>query len=240
MGLDPEHFDYMRPLRALELLLRNSMDELRAVAAGDGREGGVPVSTMITRMGDAATVEMTADELRRDIVEGSEAAAAKGKVPVLEEREVEYLYEMFASPSRIWGVERGHEAILTKDGSTNTHLLVAALERRLRAPEPRGGGAPLRDGLRLRHDGGRARRLLGEAGQVPRQPRGAAPRPAAARHRPAALLRLHAEPRAVLPTRRTVPEPVGPAAEGKIDEARAAQEEALEACARTSSGSAGR
>jgi len=78
------------------------------------------VSTIITRMGDAATVEMTRDELHRDIVEGSEAAAAKGKVPVLEEREVEYLLEMFSSPSRIWGVERGHEAILTKDGSTNT------------------------------------------------------------------------------------------------------------------------
>ncbi len=37
MGLDPEHFDYARPLRALELLLRNSMDELRAEAAGEGR-----------------------------------------------------------------------------------------------------------------------------------------------------------------------------------------------------------
>jgi dimethylamine---corrinoid protein Co-methyltransferase len=78
------------------------------------------VSTIITRMGDAATVEMTRDELHRDIIEGSEAAAAKGKVPVLEEREVEYLEDMFSSPSRLWGVERGHEAILTKDGSTLT------------------------------------------------------------------------------------------------------------------------
>jgi dimethylamine--corrinoid protein Co-methyltransferase len=78
------------------------------------------LSSYITRMGDAATVEMTRDELRRDLVEGSEAAAAKGKIPVLEEREIEYLLDMFTSPSRIWGVERGHEAILTKDGSTNT------------------------------------------------------------------------------------------------------------------------
>lgn len=31
-GLDPEHFDVARPLAALELLLRNSMDELRALA----------------------------------------------------------------------------------------------------------------------------------------------------------------------------------------------------------------
>ena len=27
---------------------------------------------------------------------------------------------MFANPIRVWGVERGHEAVLTKDGSTNT------------------------------------------------------------------------------------------------------------------------
>ncbi len=78
------------------------------------------MSTITTRMGDAATVTMSPDELRRDIVEGSEAAAAKGKVPVLEEREIEYLHAMFASPQRLWGVERGHEAILTKDGSANT------------------------------------------------------------------------------------------------------------------------
>lgn len=78
------------------------------------------MSKIITRMGDAATVEMTVDELRRDVVEGSEAAATRGKVPPLEEREVDYLVEMFASPSRVWGVERGHEVVLTKDGSTNT------------------------------------------------------------------------------------------------------------------------
>jgi len=78
------------------------------------------VSTIVTRMGDAASVEMTPDELRRDVIEGSEAAAAKGKIPVLEEREVEYLVDMFTCPSRIWGVTRGHEGILTKDGSTNT------------------------------------------------------------------------------------------------------------------------
>ena len=35
-GLDPEHFDVARPLAALELLLRNSMDELGALAAGRG------------------------------------------------------------------------------------------------------------------------------------------------------------------------------------------------------------
>ena len=39
---------------------------------------------------------------------------------MLEQDEVDYLVEMFASPTRIWGVERGCEAVLTKDGSTNS------------------------------------------------------------------------------------------------------------------------
>jgi AcrR family transcriptional regulator len=42
-GLDPEHFDVARPLAALEVLLRNSMDELRSLAEhrdGAGREPG--------------------------------------------------------------------------------------------------------------------------------------------------------------------------------------------------------
>jgi AcrR family transcriptional regulator len=41
-GLDPEHFDIARPLAALELLLRNSMDELRALAE---RRGGTATET---------------------------------------------------------------------------------------------------------------------------------------------------------------------------------------------------
>ena len=39
-GLDPERFDLRRPLAALELLLRNSMDELRRLAGPDGKGVG--------------------------------------------------------------------------------------------------------------------------------------------------------------------------------------------------------
>lgn len=38
-GLDPEGFDLARPLAALELLLRNAMPELRALAEGDAAAG---------------------------------------------------------------------------------------------------------------------------------------------------------------------------------------------------------
>jgi dimethylamine--corrinoid protein Co-methyltransferase len=78
------------------------------------------VTTIQTRMGDGYSVEMTPEEVRADLVAGSEDAARRGKIPALDRDEYDYLYEMFASPTRIWGVERGCEAILTKDGSTNS------------------------------------------------------------------------------------------------------------------------
>ena len=46
------------------------------------------MSTVVTRMGDGSTVLLTRDEIRREILEGSEAAAVKAKIPVLEENEV--------------------------------------------------------------------------------------------------------------------------------------------------------
>jgi len=91
------------------------------------------VSAIITRMGDGSTVELTRDELKADILEGSEAAAKKGKIPALSESDVEYLLEMFCCPSRIWGVARGHEAIMSKDGGTNT-LISSRLSCGIAAP----------------------------------------------------------------------------------------------------------
>jgi dimethylamine--corrinoid protein Co-methyltransferase len=78
------------------------------------------VGTILTRMGDGYSVEMTPEEVRADLQAGSADAARKGKIPPLAADEYDYLYEMFASPSRIWGVQRGHEVVLSKDGSTNT------------------------------------------------------------------------------------------------------------------------
>ena len=91
------------------------------------------MSTITTRMGDGATVQMSRDDLRRDLVEGTEAAAARGKIPPLCENELDYLEDMFASPQRIWGVERGHEAVMSKDGSVNT-LCSSRLSSGIAAP----------------------------------------------------------------------------------------------------------
>jgi len=78
------------------------------------------VTTILTRMGDGYAVEMTPEEVREDLAAGSADAAKKGKIPVLEPDEFDYLFDMFANPIRVWGVERGHEAVLTKDGSVNS------------------------------------------------------------------------------------------------------------------------
>jgi dimethylamine--corrinoid protein Co-methyltransferase len=74
---------------------------------------------ILTRMGDASNVELTPDELRNELETGSEAAAVKGKVPPLTENEFDYLADMFAAPTRIWGVQRGNEVVMTKDGCVN-------------------------------------------------------------------------------------------------------------------------
>ena len=91
------------------------------------------MSSIVTRMGDGSTVRMARDEIRREILEGSEAAAVKARIPVLEENEVDYLVDMFCCPSRVWGVERGHEAVMTKDGGTNT-LISSRLSSGIAAP----------------------------------------------------------------------------------------------------------
>jgi dimethylamine--corrinoid protein Co-methyltransferase len=78
------------------------------------------VSKIRTRMGDGTTVEVTPDELRADIIAGSEDAADKGKVPPLADDEVGKLVEIFSVPWRAIGVEPGHEVPLTKDETACT------------------------------------------------------------------------------------------------------------------------
>ena len=77
------------------------------------------MTKILTRMGDNSNVEFTRDELRQEFIDGSEFAAKKAKVPPLTENEIDYLVDMFAAPTRIWGVQRGNEVVMTKDGCVN-------------------------------------------------------------------------------------------------------------------------
>jgi dimethylamine--corrinoid protein Co-methyltransferase len=73
---------------------------------------------ILTRMGDGERLRMTAEEIKEDIAAGTEDAARKGKVPPLTAEEQEHLFHIMADPSRIVSVEPGEEVIVTDDGGT--------------------------------------------------------------------------------------------------------------------------
>lgn len=72
-----------------------------------------------TRMGDGRAVELTADELRADIEAGTLDAADRGQIPPLAEDDQAFLLEIFTAPWRVLGVQAGNEVVLTDDGSAN-------------------------------------------------------------------------------------------------------------------------
>ena len=77
----------------------------------------VPVEGKIrTRMGDGALVEMTTAEIRADLEEGTQAGAKRSKNPELSQDELDHLFDIFASNNRVTGVDIGDEAILSYDG----------------------------------------------------------------------------------------------------------------------------
>jgi hypothetical protein len=60
------------------------------------------VSTVTTRIRDGGTVQMSGDAPRWDVLEGTEAAAKKARIPTLHEDERDYLSDMSSSRGRIW------------------------------------------------------------------------------------------------------------------------------------------
>ena len=75
------------------------------------------MSTIRTRYGDGTPVEMSVDDLRRDLEEGTADAADRGNIPALDKAELDHLVDIFSSPHRFVGVEPGREIVLTYDGS---------------------------------------------------------------------------------------------------------------------------
>ena len=75
-------------------------------------EGRLP-----TRMGDGTFAHMTRSEIRADLEAGSEAAAKRAKVPPLTSDEIDHLLDIYASPARFTGVDLGDEVVLSCDGT---------------------------------------------------------------------------------------------------------------------------
>jgi dimethylamine--corrinoid protein Co-methyltransferase len=72
---------------------------------------------IITRMGDGARVELTAEQVKEDILAGTLDAADRGKIPELDAHELDQLFEIFADTNRIVAVKPGEEVITTDDGA---------------------------------------------------------------------------------------------------------------------------
>lgn len=73
---------------------------------------------IFTRYGDGAPLEMSESELREDLENGTADAARCGNIPVLSEEELEYLLDVFKSPYNFVSVESGNEVVLSYDAGT--------------------------------------------------------------------------------------------------------------------------
>lgn len=68
-----------------------------------------------TRMGDGSGVYMTEEEIRSDIEAGIKDAASRGKIPELTAEEKKYLFEIITMEGNVVGVKRGMEVVSTSD-----------------------------------------------------------------------------------------------------------------------------
>jgi dimethylamine--corrinoid protein Co-methyltransferase len=73
---------------------------------------------ILTRMGDGFRVEMTESEVRRDLEVATVDAAERAKIAPLKEDELKHLFDIISSPYRVVGVEHGKEVCLSYDSAT--------------------------------------------------------------------------------------------------------------------------
>ncbi len=73
---------------------------------------------VLTRMGDGERLWMPAEEVKEDIQAGTEDAARRGEIPALSPEEQAALFDIIAEPGRIVSVNPGEEVIVTDDGCT--------------------------------------------------------------------------------------------------------------------------
>jgi len=70
---------------------------------------------IMCRMGDGERVWLTPEEIKEDILRGTQDAAERANVPALTAEECERLFDIIADPARVVGVEPGEEVIITDD-----------------------------------------------------------------------------------------------------------------------------
>jgi dimethylamine---corrinoid protein Co-methyltransferase len=75
------------------------------------------VQRVVTRMGDGTLVELTRAELEAEIAAGVEAAVTRFKVEPLAADELDHLTDIFSSSARFMSVAIGDEVVLSQDGT---------------------------------------------------------------------------------------------------------------------------
>ncbi len=73
------------------------------------------MDTFNTRMGDGSSVQLSAGEIREELKNGTADAADRGKIPELEAAELDYLFEIVISPVNVVSVIRGKEIVTSSD-----------------------------------------------------------------------------------------------------------------------------
>jgi len=73
---------------------------------------------MLQRFGDGYLQEMTEPEMKKDIEEGSQDAAGRCGTSPLTEDEMKHLFDIYSSPRKFVSVEPGNEVILSYDAGT--------------------------------------------------------------------------------------------------------------------------
>jgi len=82
------------------------------------KKKGENMAQYFSRMGDGSPISVTKEEIMADLIEGSEDAADRAKVPSLSQEEYEHLLDIFCAPQKFMSVEAGKEVILTYDAGT--------------------------------------------------------------------------------------------------------------------------
>lgn len=70
---------------------------------------------IFTRMGDGAPVWFSPEEIRDELKEGTLDAASRGKISSLKKEELDYLYEIINLPVNAASISRGQETVTSSD-----------------------------------------------------------------------------------------------------------------------------
>jgi dimethylamine--corrinoid protein Co-methyltransferase len=68
---------------------------------------------ILTRMGDGERVSMPADEVKEELLLGTQDAAQNGEIPELTAEDLEQLFDIVAETGRVVSVPHGDEVVVT-------------------------------------------------------------------------------------------------------------------------------